>query len=340
MTQKKYNIAIVGATGAVGQEMINILDERKFPVGDLFPLASENSLGKTVSFRGQDLRVDIPGEEVFKKTDIALFSAGNAISQEYAPIAAGCHAVVIDNSSAFRMEPDIPLVVPEVNPDEIKNYKNRGIIANPNCSTIQLVVVLNPLHQRYSLKRAVVATYQSTSGAGSEAMDELSAQTLALFSNKEIKNSVFKHRIAFNLIPQIDVFLADGSTKEEAKLVNETKKILGDKNILVTATAVRVPVFYSHSEAVNLEFNTKINIEEVRKILSNAPGVTVMDDPSNFEYPMPVFTSGKDDVYVGRIRRDETIANGLNLWVVADNLRKGAALNAVQIAERLIAEHL
>ncbi len=338
MARKTYNIAVVGATGAVGQEMINILQERKFPVGEFFPLASESSLGKTVSFQGQEKRVDIPSAEVFKKTDIALFSAGNGISKEYAPVAAKCNAVVIDNSSAFRMDEDIPLVVPEVNAREIKNYKNRGIIANPNCSTIQLVVVLNPLHQRYGLKRVVVATYQSTSGAGAEAMDELSEQTIALFSNKEIKNRAFQHRIAFNVIPHIDVFLDDGSTKE--KLVNETKKIIGDNNILVTATAVRVPVFYSHAEAVNLEFNSKVNIDKVRDILEKAPGVKILDDPENLEYPMPVFTSGKDDVYVGRIRKDDTIANGLNLWVVADNLRKGAALNAVQIAEQLIAQHL
>ncbi len=335
MSAKKYTVAVVGATGAVGGEMVKILDERNFPVSRLVPLASEDSIGKFVDFRGKDEPIQVLKKESFKGVDIALFSAGNAVSREYAPIAAKAGAVVIDNSSAFRMEKDIPLVVPEVNPERVADYKNRGIIANPNCSTIQLVVVLAPLHKRFGIKRVVVSTYQSTSGAGIEAMEELSKQTVALFSAGEIKTEIFPHRIAFNCIPHIDSFLDDGSTKEEAKVVFETKKILGDETVLVTATAVRVPVFYSHSEAVNIEFKSTVTAKEARDILKNAPGVVVADDPSKNVYPMAISAAGKDEVLVGRIREDKTVPHGLDLFIVADNLRKGAALNAVQIAEVL-----
>ena len=340
MKKTSYNIAVVGATGAVGQEMIKVLEQRNFPINKLLPIASEDSLGKSIIFQDKEIDITTLLQNPFESVDIALFSAGNSISKEYAPIAAGAGAIVIDNSSAFRMEDDVPLIVPEVNKHAIGKYTNRGIISNPNCSTIQLVVALNPLHKRYGIKRIVVATYQATSGAGIDAMDELSSQTIALFSNKEIKTKVFQHRIAFNLIPQIDVFLEDKDTKEEAKIVNETKKILKDDNIKVTATAVRVPVFYGHSEVVNIEFNKEVNLKDVYKILSDSEGIIVLDNPEKSEYPTPVFASGKDDVFVGRIRRDNTVQNGLNMWIVADNLRKGAALNAVQIAELLIEDYI
>jgi aspartate-semialdehyde dehydrogenase len=340
MRDGKYNVAVVGASGAVGAEMVKILEERKFPVAELIPLASERSLGQTVSFYGKDEPMRVLSSESFDGVDIALFSAGNERSRKYAPVAAGKGAVVIDNSSAFRMEKDVPLVVPEVNPEAVADYKMRGIIANPNCSTIQMVVVLNPIHKKYGIKRVVVSTYQSASGAGIEAMEELSKQTIALFSNGEIKTDVFRHRIAFNLIPHIDSFLEDGYTKEEAKLVNETKKIMKDDSILINATAVRVPVFYSHSESVNIELMRPAEINEVRRILSSAPGVTLQDDPDKNLYPMPISAAGKDDVFVGRIRADNSVPHGLSLWVVADNLRKGAALNAIQIAEILVKNYL
>lgn len=340
MNMKKYNVAVVGASGAVGAEMVKILEERKFPVEKLIPLASERSLGQTVSFNGKEEPINVLSNESFKGVDIALFSAGNERSRQYASVAADRGAVVIDNSSAFRMEKDVPLVVPEVNPEAIADYKNRGIIANPNCSTIQMVVVLNPIHKRYGIKRVVVSTYQSTSGAGTEAMEELSQQTIALFSNREIKTEVFKHRIAFNLIPHIDAFLEDGYTKEEVKLVNETKKIMDDESILVDATAVRVPVFYSHSESVNIELMSPAGVAEVREILASSPGIKLQDDPAKNLYPMPISATGKDDVFVGRIRADKSVPYGLSLWIVSDNLRKGAALNAIQIAELLVKNHL
>jgi aspartate-semialdehyde dehydrogenase len=340
MTVKSFNVAVVGATGAVGTEMIRVLEERKFPVAELIPLASEDSVGKFVTFKDEELPVSVLDNDSFKNVHIALFSAGNAISLEYAPIAAKAGAVVIDNSSAFRMEPDIPLVVPEVNPERIADYKNRGIIANPNCSTIQLVVVLNPLHKRYGIRRVVVSTYQSTSGAGIEAMEELSKQTVALFSQREVKVEVFPHRIAFNCIPHIDSFLENGLTKEEVKLILETKKIMGDESILVTATAVRVPVFYGHSESVNVELKSAVTADQARELLKGALGVKLLDDPANNVYPMAISATGTDDVFVGRIREDKTVPHGLDLWIVADNLRKGAALNAVQIAEILASKHL
>jgi aspartate-semialdehyde dehydrogenase len=329
-----YTVAVVGATGAVGTEMIDVLEERTFPVGTLVPLASSRSAGGTVTFRGETIPVQVLTKDSFAGVDIALFSAGADISREFAPIAAKAGAVVIDNSAAWRMEPDVPLVVPEVNAHDIANHK--GIIANPNCSTIQMVVALKPLHDRARIKRIVVTTFQSVSGTGKEAMDELMTETQDLLSFKEATPKVYPYQIAFNCLPQIDDFLPSGYTKEEMKMLNETRKIMGDRSIQVTATTVRVPVYVGHSEAVNIETEQKLSANEARAILSEAPGVLVFDDPAHKVYPMPLDVAGKDEVYVGRVREDESIANGLNLWVVADNLRKGAALNAVQIAECLV----
>jgi aspartate-semialdehyde dehydrogenase len=330
----------VGATGAVGQQMVACLEERRFPVAQLFPLASERSLGKKVTYLGKEIQVEVLTKDSFKDIDIALFSAGGSISKEYGPMAADAGAVVVDNSSAWRMDPEIPLVVPEVNPQDIALYTNRGIIANPNCSTIQMVVVLQPLHAAARIKRVVVSTYQAVSGTGQKAVEELSAQVRALFSCQPVEKKVYPHRIAFNCLPHIDVFLENGYTKEEMKMVHETKKIMGDDSIEVTATTVRVPVFYGHSESVNLETEKKLTVAEAKKILAQAPGVKVVDDPAKNQYPMPLEAAGQDLTLVGRIREDFSIKNGLNLWVVADNLRKGAATNAVQIAEILIQDYL
>jgi aspartate-semialdehyde dehydrogenase len=337
---RQYKVAVAGATGAVGQRMVSCLEERKFPVAELRPLASERSVGKTVSFNGKDVHVEILNKDSFKGIDIALFSAGGSISKEYGPIAAQSGAVVVDNSSAWRMDPDVPLVVPEVNPQDIALYKKTGIIANPNCSTIQMVVALKPLHDAARIKRVVVSTYQAVSGTGQKAVDELVAQVRALFNCQEVAKKVYPHRIAFNCLPHIDVFLENGYTKEEMKMVNETKKIMGDDSIEVTATTVRVPVFYGHSESVNIETERKLTVAEARDILSKFPGVKVVDDPTKNEYPMPIEAAGQDLTLVGRIREDFTIKNGLNLWIVADNIRKGAATNAVQIAEILIKDYL
>ena len=336
----KYNVAVVGATGAVGREVVSILEERKFPVGLLRLLASERSAGTFMEFRGKDEKVHILGEESFDDIDIGIFSPGASVSRRYAPVAAEAGCIVIDNTSCFRMEPDVPLVVPEVNPEAIGDYRERNIIANPNCSTIQLVVPLKPIHERAGIKRIVISTYQAVSGAGKEAIDELAEQARALFTMKEVEPKVFPARIAFNCLPQIDVFCENGYTKEEMKMVNETKKILGDSSIGVTATTVRVPVFVSHAESVNIETEEKISAEEVRELLAAAPGVVVMDNPEKGLYPLPAAVAGRDEVFVGRIREDESIARGINMWIVADNLRKGAALNAVQIAEVLIKEYL
>jgi aspartate-semialdehyde dehydrogenase len=335
-----YNIAVVGATGAVGQQMVACLEERNFPVAELRPLASERSLGKTVSFHGKEIPVEVLTKDSFAGVEIALFSAGASISREYGPIAAAAGAVVVDNSSAWRMDPEIPLVVPEVNPDDIALYKRRSIIANPNCSTIQMVVVLKPLHDAARIKRVVVSTYQAVSGTGQKAVAEMANQVRALFNNQEMVTKVYPHRIAFNCLPHIDVFQENGYTKEEMKMVNETQKIMGDETIQVTATTVRVPVFYSHSEAVNVETERKLSVYEAREILATAPGVKVVDDPLKNQYPMPIDAAGQDLTLVGRIREDFSIENGLNLWVVADNIRKGAATNAVQIAEILIRDFL
>lgn len=337
---KKYNVCVVGATGAVGNEMVKILEERKFPVNKLKLLASERSLGTTIEFMGEEIPVEVLDENSFKDMEIALFSAGGSVSLKYAPIAAQCGCVVIDNTSAFRMEEDVPLVVPEVNPHAIKNYKNRNIIANPNCSTIQMVVALKPLHDYAKIKRIVVSTYQSVSGTGKKAIFELESQVRALFANQKIEKKVYPHQIAFNCLPHIDVFLENGYTKEEMKMVNETKKIMEDPTIKVTATTVRVPVFYGHSESVNVEFEKEITPKKARSLLRKAPGVKVVDNPSKNLYPLAIYAAGKDEVFVGRIRKDDTVEHGLNMWIVADNLRKGAALNAVQIAEILIQKYL
>jgi len=334
-----WSVAVVGATGAVGNEMIRILEQRDFPVGKLKLLASERSLGKSLEFRGKSCPVEVLKEDSFGGVQIGLFSAGGSISEKFAPIAAQAGCVVVDNTSAFRMVPEIPLVVPEVNPEAIAGYKNRGIIANPNCSTIQMVVALKPIHDAARIRRIVVSTYQAVSGTGKKAIDELEQQTRALLNCQEPVVKVYPHQIAFNCLPQIDVFVENGYTKEEMKMVNETKKIM-DPSIAVTATTVRVPVFYSHSESVNIETERKITVAEVKELLAGAPGVTLVDDPANRQYPLAIHAAGKDETFVGRIREDESIANGINLWVVSDNLRKGAALNAVQIAEILIRKYL
>jgi len=332
--QNGYRVAVVGATGAVGAEMIEVLEERKFPVETLLPLASARSAGETVVFQDQDITIEELTKDSFAGIDIALFSAGAEVSREYAPIAAKAGAVVIDNSSAWRMDKDVPLVVPEVNPHDLEHHGN--IIANPNCSTIQMVVALKPLHDRVRIKRIVVTTFQAVSGTGKEAMDELMDECRDLLSFRSAEPKVYPYQIAFNCLPHIDDFLPSGYTKEEMKMVNETRKIMGDASIQVTATTVRVPVYVGHSEAVNIETEQKLTANEARALLSTAPGVVLYDDPEHKIYPMPLDVAGKDDVYVGRIREDESIPNGLNLWVVADNLRKGAATNAVQIAELLV----
>jgi len=328
-----YVVAVVGATGAVGTEMIEVLEERKFPVTRLVPLASTRSAGGMVTFEGKEVPVGVLTRDSFAGVDIALFSAGAELSREFAPIAVNAGAIVIDNSAAWRMAPEVPLVVPEVNAHDIQRHK--GIIANPNCSTIQMVVALKPLHDQARIKRIVVTTFQSVSGTGKDAMDELMAECQDLLSFKEASPKVYPYQIAFNCLPQIDDFLPSGYTKEEMKMVHETRKIMGDQTIHVTATTVRVPVYVGHSEAINIETERKLSANDARAILSTAPGVLLYDDPTHKIYPMPLEVAGKDEVYVGRVREDESIANGLNLWVVADNLRKGAALNAVQIAEHL-----
>lgn len=332
--QSAYTVAVVGATGAVGAEMIAILQERKFPVGELRPLASARSVGEPVSFQDRDFVVRELTPDSFRGVDIAFFSAGADISREYAPIAAGAGAVVIDNSAAWRMGKDVPLVVPEVNRAAIATH--HGIIANPNCSTIQLVVALKPLHDAARITRIVVTTLQSVSGTGKDAMDELLEETQALLSFREPEPKVYPQQIAFNCFPHIDDFLPSGYTKEEMKLRDETRKIMGDNAIRITATTVRVPVYVGHSESVNIETEKKLSADEARAILCEAPGILLYDDPARKIYPTPLDAAGKDEVYVGRIREDESVPHGLNLWIVADNLRKGAALNAIQIAEELI----
>ena len=337
---KRYNVAVVGATGAVGNEMVATLEQRKFPVKKLTLLASARSIGKTLSYKGEEVPIDELKEDSFKGIDIGLFSPGGAVSTKFAPIAAASGCVVIDNTSAFRMEPDVPLIVPEVNEHAIGQYKKRGIIANPNCSTIQMVVVLKPLHDAAKIKRVVVSTYQAVSGTGKKAIYELEQQVLAIYNNKRVENKVYPWQIAFNVLPHIDSFLENGYTKEEMKMVNETKKIMEDDSIKVTATTVRVPVFYGHSESVNIEFEKGLSPDKARKLLKKAPGVKVIDDPTKNKYPLAIHAAGKDDTFVGRIRRDDSVPYGLNLWVVADNIRKGAALNAVQIAEVLVQKYL
>ncbi|MGE0272860.1 MAG: aspartate-semialdehyde dehydrogenase [Alphaproteobacteria bacterium] len=330
-----YKVAVVGATGAVGQEMLKTLSKRKFPVTDVVALASADSAGKKVSFGEDDeLVVQALDRYDFRGTDIGLFSPGAKVSAIYAPKAGAAGCVVIDNTSQFRMDPDVPLVVPEVNPHAIAGYTKKNIIANPNCSTIQMVVALKPLHDIARIKRVVVSTYQSVSGAGREAMDELFEQTRGIYVNDAMKKEQFTKQIAFNVIPHIDVFMDDGSTKEEWKMVVETKKIL-DPKIKVTASCVRVPVFIGHAEAVNIEFEKPLSAEDARAALRRAPGITVIDHRQDEGYVTPAECAGEDNVFISRIREDATVENGLTIWVVADNLRKGAALNAIQIAEVL-----
>jgi len=340
MTKKKFNIAVAGATGAVGGAMLETLARRDFPVDDLILLASARSAGKKLLFRDKEYTVQEMTRDSFAGIDVALFSAGADRSLEFAPAAAAAGAVVVDNSSAYRMDPEIPLVVPEVNPHAIAQYKKRGIIANPNCSTIQMMVALKPIYDKVGIKRIVVSTYQAVSGSGAKAIAELQDQMRDWVAGKTPHCSVYPHQIAFNCLPHIDTFLDNGYTKEEMKMVNETHKIFEDDKIGVTATAVRVPVFFGHSEAVNIETDRKISAAEVKELMKVAPGAKLVDDLDNLSYPLALDCEGKFETMVGRIREDESIANGINLWVVADNILKGAALNAVQIAEVVVAEYL
>ena len=338
---KEVDVAVVGATGAVGEAMLEILEQRNFPVRNLYPLASSRSAGKTIRFNGKSLKIEDLAEFDFSKVQIGLFSAGGAVSAEYAPKAAAAGCIVVDNTSHFRRDEDIPLVVPEVNPHAIAGYAQRGIIANPNCSTIQMLVALKPIRDAVGIERINVATYQAVSGTGKEAIEELAKQTAQLLNGKEAKVEVYPKRIAFNVLPHIDTFQDNGYTREEMKMVWETQKIFEDDSIQVNPTCVRVPVFFGHSEAVHIETREKITAEQAREILSAAPGVTVMDDCVEGVYPTPAMeSSGQDPVFVGRIREDISHPRGLNLWVVADNVRKGAALNSVQIAELLVADYI
>ncbi len=335
-----YKIAVAGATGNVGREILSILDERDFPVSEVVALASKNSKGQKVSFGDtKTLTVQVLEDYDFTDTDIALFSPGGEISAIHAPRAAEQGCIVIDNTSHFRMDPDVPLIVPEVNPEAISDYKKKNIIANPNCSTIQMLVALKPLHEVSKIKRIVVSTYQSVSGAGKSAMDELFNQTKGIYMNQKLPPINFSRQMAFNVIPQIDVFADDDYTKEELKMVNETHKIL-DPNIGVSVTCVRVPVFNCHAESINIEFDTPMEVEQAREILRDANGITVIDNPLEGHFVTPIECAREDDVFVSRIRKDKTVENGLNIWVVSDNVRKGAALNAVQIAEKLIENYL
>ena len=329
-----YVVAVVGATGAVGEEMMKTLEKNNFPVKELIPLASSRSEGKTVFFKGKEIPVKVLSEDSFKGIQIGLFSAGASISKKYAPFAIEEGTIVIDNTSAFRFEKDIPLVVPEVNPEDIKLHK--GIISNPNCSTIQMVVALAPIHKEFTIKRIVVSTYQSVSGAGRKAIFSLENESRQHLHKEPIEQGSLPHQIAFNLIPHIDVFMDNGYTKEEMKMVWETQKIMHSSDIKVTATCVRVPVFRAHSESVNIETEKAISPEKAKEILSKAPLVIVQDDPHENLYPLPIKAENRNEVFVGRIRKDESIENGINMWIVSDNLLKGAAFNAVQIAEKLI----
>ena len=338
---RTFNVAVLGATGAVGETMLEILEQRNFPVGQVFPLASSRSAGQTVSFRGEELTVLDVETFDFSQAQIGLFSAGASVSEVYGPKAAAEGCVVIDNTSRFRYEDDIPLVVPEVNPGAIAEYRNRGIIANPNCSTIQMLVALKPIHDAVGIERINVCTYQAVSGTGKKAIEELATQTTQLLSGKPVTPVVYPKQIAFNVLPQIDVFLDNGYTKEEMKMVWETRKIMGDDRIEVNPTAVRVPVFYGHSEAVHIETRKKITADEAKALLAKSPGLVVVDERQPGGYPTAVTESaGQDPVFVGRIREDISHPRGLDLWVVSDNIRKGAALNSVQIAEVLIRDYL
>ncbi|MDZ7579357.1 MAG: aspartate-semialdehyde dehydrogenase [Deltaproteobacteria bacterium] len=340
MGEKMIDVAVAGATGAVGNQMIRCLEERNFPVRSIKLLASKRSVGRELRFRGELIPVEELTAQSFKGVGVALFSAGGDTSLAFAPLAADAGCVVVDNSSAWRMDPQVPLVVPEVNSHAIAGYKTKGIIANPNCSTIQMVVVLNPIHRAFGIKRIVVSTYQAVSGTGKKAIDELFDQTRAMINFLGYEKKIYPHRIAFNCLPHIDRFQDNGYTKEEMKMVHETRKILEDDSIGVTATTVRVPVFFGHSEAVNVETREKISAAAAREILASAPGVAVIDEPLKNRYPLAIDAAGQDLTLVGRIRQDESVPNGLNLWIVADNIRKGAATNAVQIAEMLVKDHL
>ncbi len=335
-----YNIAIAGATGAVGGAMLETLERRNFPIKELRLLASERSVGKKLIFRGEEIAVQLLSKDAFTDIDVALFSAGASRSIEFAPAAVAAGAVVVDNSSAFRMDPEIPLVVPEVNSHAIGQYKKHGIIANPNCSTIQMLVALKPIYDKVGIKRIVVSTYQAVSGSGAEAIAELKSQVLDYAAGRDMKNEVYPYQIAFNCLPHIDSFLDNGYTKEEMKMVNETQKIFEDSKIGVTATTVRVPVFYGHSEAVNIETIKKISADQVKELLVTAPGVRLVDDVDKLKYPLALDCEGEFDTLVGRIREDESIDNGINLWVVSDNILKGAALNTVQIAEIFVQDYI
>jgi len=338
---RAFDVAVVGATGAVGEVMLSILEERDFPVGNVYPLASSRSAGRRVGFKGTQLKVENLDEFDFSKVQIGLFSAGAGVSKIYAPKAADAGCVVIDNTSQFRYDTDIPLVVPEVNPERIADYRNRGIIANPNCSTIQMMVALKPIYDAAGIERINVCTYQAVSGTGREAIEELAGQTASLLNGKPIEPEVYPKQIAFNVLPHIDVFMDNGYTKEEMKMVWETKKIMGDEDIRVNPTTVRVPVFYGHSEAVHVETRRKLSAGAARELLMAAPGVVVMDEPAPGGYPTAATESaGKDPVFVGRIREDISHDRGLDMWVVADNVRKGAALNSIQIAEVLVKDYL
>ncbi len=340
MNQKRINLVVAGATGAVGNQMIRYLEETDFPLRSVKLLASKRSVGRELRFKGDLLPVEELTEDAFKGVDVALFSAGGDTSLTFAPAAAAAGCVVVDNSSAWRMDPEVPLVVPEVNPQAIAGYKSKGIIANPNCSTIQMVVALNPIHRKVGIRRIVVSTYQAVSGTGKKAIDELYDQTRAMINFLDFDKKVYPHRIAFNCLPHIDRFQDNGYTKEEMKMVNETRKIMEDDSIGVTATTVRVPVFFSHSEAVNVETREHITAAEVRQLLSEAAGIRLVDDPAQNLYPLATDAAGQDFTLVGRIRQDESIPNGINMWIVADNIRKGAATNAVQIADILIRDYL
>ncbi len=334
-----YNVAVLGATGAVGQTMIEILEQRDFPIARLFPLASANSLGKSVSFKGEEIDVIDVDSFDWSQAEIGLFSAGGSVSEKWAPIAADAGCVVIDNTSHFRNDPEIPLVVPEVNPHALAEFRNRNIIANPNCSTIQMLVALKPLHDAFGIERINVCTYQSVSGAGKRAIEELAKQCSQLLQGLPATVEAFDQQIAFNVLPKIDVFMDNGYTKEEMKMVWETQKILGDAEIKVNPTAVRVPVFYGHGEAIHIETRQPTSVDEAKALLASAPGVTLM--ASDEDYPTQFGTAqGQDDVFVGRVRQDISHPQGLDLWVVADNIRKGAALNSVQIAELLVQDYL
>jgi aspartate-semialdehyde dehydrogenase len=340
MRRDGYVVAVAGATGAVGEVMLQVLEERKFPVRRVKLLASERSVGKILKFQEEEIKVEQLTTGAFEGVDIALFSAGASRSKEFAPAAWKSGTVVVDNSSAFRMEPDVPLVVPEINPHAIAQYTNRGIIANPNCTTIVTLMALAPLHRYSRIKRVVASSYQAVSGAGAKALEELKAQVRAWAKGEPLPVEVFPYQIAFNILPHIDAFLDNGYTKEEMKLVNETRKILEDDEILVSPTTVRVPVFTAHSVSVHVETEKKISVAKARGLFAAFPGLQVLDDPAKRQYPMPLFAAGQDDCFVGRIREDLAVENGLNFWVVGDQLRKGAALNAVQIAEVLIERYL